>query len=150
MPIPADEFPLHQAPYSLAYAASSDRNFYDRSYWNAHDRSGEVFLITGLGQYPNLGVTDAFACIRRGDLQHTIRMSDALGPDRMNQKVGPYRIDVIDPLNELRLVCEGAEHDFEFDLRWRASFPAVDESPHISRNGPKIMLDAAYASEYGA
>ena len=116
MPIPADEFPLHQAPYSLAHAASSDRNFYDRSYWNAHDRSGEVFLITGLGQYPNLGVTDAFACIRRGDLQHTIRMSDVLGADRMNQQVGPYRIEVIDPLNELRITCAGKEQESALDL----------------------------------
>lgn len=149
MPIPADEFPLHQAPYSLAHAASSDRNFYDRSYWNAHDRTGEVFLITGLGQYPNLGVTDAFACIRRGDLQHTIRMSDALGTDRMNQQVGPYKIEVIDPLNELRITCNGAEHGIELDLHWRGSFPAVDESPHLSRNGPKIMLDAQRFAQVG-
>jgi hypothetical protein len=149
MPIPADEFPLHQAPYSLAHAASSDRNFYDRSYWNAHDRSGEVFLITGLGQYPNLGVTDAFACIRRGDLQHTIRMSDVLGADRMNQQVGPYRIEVIDPLNELRITCAGKEQEFELDLHWRGSFPAVDESPHVSRNGAKIILDAQRFAQVG-
>ncbi len=148
-PIPADEYPLHQAPYSLAYAASSDRNFYDRCYLNAHDRSGEVFLITGLGQYPNLGVTDAFACVRLGDLQHTIRMSDALGPDRMNQQVGPYRIEVLDPLKELRLTCDGDEWGISFDLHWRGSFPAVDESPHLLRNGAKVMLDAQRFAQVG-
>jgi hypothetical protein len=148
-PIPADEYPLHQAPFSFAHAASSDRNFYDRCYLNAHDRSGEVFLITGLGQYPNLGVTDAFACVRRGDLQHTIRMSDALGPDRMNQKVGPYRIEIVDPLNELRLICDGEPWGISFDLRWRGSFPAVDESPHLLRSGPKVNLDAQRFAQVG-
>lgn len=31
-------------------------NFYDRCYYNAHDRTGDIFVITGLCYYPNLGV----------------------------------------------------------------------------------------------
>ena len=42
-------------------SATSDRNFYDRCYFNAHDRTGDIFLVTGLGVYPNLGVIDAYA-----------------------------------------------------------------------------------------
>ncbi|CAB4601220.1 unannotated protein [freshwater metagenome] len=148
-PIPADEYPLHQAPYSLAYAASSDRNFYDRCYLNAHDRTGEVFLITGLGQYPNIGVTDAFACVRRGDKQFTVRMSDALGEDRMNQQVGPYKLEILDPLKELRITCDADEYGVGLDLHWRGSFPAVDESPHLMRAGAKVMLDAQRFAQVG-
>ena len=55
VPIPLDEFPVHQAPLSMAYPVSSDRNVYDRCYLNAHDRTGDVFAIAGLGVYPNLG-----------------------------------------------------------------------------------------------
>jgi hypothetical protein len=148
-PIPADEFPLHQAPLSLAHPASSDRNFYDRCYLNAHDRTGEVFLVTGLGVYPNLGVIDAFACVRRGDQQHVVRTSDALGDDRMAQAVGPYRVEVVDPLRELRLVCDGDEHGVGFDLRWRGSFPAVEESPHVMRAAGRIVLDAQRFAQVG-
>ena len=57
---PVDEFPIHQVPQPIAWPGSSDRNFYDRSYLNAHDRTGDIFLITGIGYYPNLGVKDAF------------------------------------------------------------------------------------------
>ncbi len=53
---PTDEFPIHQLPQPIAWPGSSDRNFYDRSYFNAHDRTGDIFLITGIGYYPNLGV----------------------------------------------------------------------------------------------
>ena len=55
-----DEFPIHQVPQPIAWPGSSDRNFYDRSYFNAHDRTGDIFLISGIGYYPNLGVKDAF------------------------------------------------------------------------------------------
>ncbi|WP_235738504.1 hypothetical protein [Nocardioides alcanivorans] len=61
---PLDEFPLHQAPLPMAWVASSDRNFYDRWYFNAHDRSGEVVWILGAGYYPNLGTKDAFVLHR--------------------------------------------------------------------------------------
>ncbi|MFD4183913.1 hypothetical protein ACFWPB_22890, partial [Rhodococcus sp. NPDC058514] len=76
-PVPLDEFPVHQAPLSMAHVATSDRNFYDRCYFNAHDRTGDVFLVTGLGVYPNLGVVDAFATVRRGGSQTAVRFSDA-------------------------------------------------------------------------
>lgn len=69
MPVPLDEYPLHQVPLSLAHVASTDRNAYDRSYFNAHNRTDDLFLITGFGVYPNLGVTGAFALVRRGDHQ---------------------------------------------------------------------------------
>ena len=98
MPVPPDEFPIHQVPLSLRHAGTTDRNFYDRSYFNAHDRTGEIFLVTGLGVYPNLGVIDAYATVRRGDRQWAVRCSDALGDDRMDQRVGPYRIEVQEPL----------------------------------------------------
>jgi len=65
MAVPLDEFPVHQVPLSMEHVATSDRNTYDRCYFNGHDRSGEIFFVSGLGVYPNLGVTDAFATIRR-------------------------------------------------------------------------------------
>lgn len=57
---PLDEYPVHQVPQPIAWPGYSDRNFYDRSYFNAHDRTGDIFVITGIGYYPNLGVKDAF------------------------------------------------------------------------------------------
>jgi hypothetical protein len=66
VPTPLDEYPVHQAPLPMDRVASSDRNFYDRCYFNAHDRTGDVFLVTGLGVYPNRGVIDAYATARCG------------------------------------------------------------------------------------
>src|ERR1044071_5242389 len=99
---PTDEFPIHQIPQPISWPGSSDRNFYDRCYYNAHDRTGDIFLVTGLGYYPNLGVKDAFMLIARssggrfgasGDTQTAVHLSDAMDQDRLNQHVGNYRIE---------------------------------------------------------
>ena len=45
-------------------------------------------LIVGMGQYPNLGVTDAFACVRHRDLHRVVRASRELGDDRMDTRSG--------------------------------------------------------------
>src|SRR4051794_17777133 len=149
MPVPLDEFPIHQVPLSLAHVGTSDRNFYDRCYFNAHDRSGEQFLVTGFGVYPNLGVMDAYAVLRRGDVQHAVRFSDALSHDRMNQRVGGYRIEVVEPLRRLRLVCERPDPGLGFDLTWEGSFPAVHEQPHLMRAGARAILDASRFAQVG-
>ncbi|MBS1847623.1 MAG: hypothetical protein JST73_05040 [Actinobacteria bacterium] len=150
VPDPLDEFPLHQTPLSMAYVATSDRNFYDRCYFNAHDGTGDVYVITGAGVYPNLGVVDAFALVRRGSHQWALRCSDALeSTDRRAPTVGPYRIEVIEPLEVIRVVCDGDEHGIGFDLTWTGSFPAEMEQPHVMRTGARAIIDASRFAQVG-
>src|SRR5690606_25385106 len=148
-PVPLDEFPIHQAPLSLRHVATSDRNFYDRSYLNAHDRTGDVFLVAGHGVYPNLGVADAFVTVRRGDRQWVVRCSDALGDDRLTPAVGPFRIEVVEPLRRLRVVCDTADRGLGVDLRWEASFPAVMEPRHVMLAGARPIIDASRFAQVG-
>jgi hypothetical protein len=149
MPVPLDEFPVHQVPLSMAYVATSDRNAYDRCYVNAHDRTGDLFVVSGLGLYPNLGVTDAFITIMASGRQSTLQLSDVLGTDRLAQRVGPYRIEVVEPLRQLRLICEPGEHRIGLDLTWTGSFPAVDEPLHTMRQRGRVILEGARFAQVG-
>src|SRR5260221_13070268 len=108
-PITLDESPIHQAPVPMNRVASSDRNFYDRCYFNAHDRTGEVFMVTGLGVYPNLGVIDAYATARGGNRQWSGRFSDALAERSLDQHVAGYRIDVVTSQHRLDLSCQSPD-----------------------------------------
>jgi len=81
---PLDDYPVHQIPEVMRHVGTSDRNFYDRYYFNAFPLAGDTMLIVGLGQYPNLGVTDAFALLRRGLAHRVVRASRELGADRMS------------------------------------------------------------------
>src|SRR5215217_145766 len=93
---PADDLPIHQVAAPVRQPATSDRNFYDRYYFNCHPCSDDMFLIIGQGQYPNLGVTDAFALVRRGDEHRVVWASRELGLDRMDTSVGPFKVEVIE------------------------------------------------------
>ena len=90
---PLDEYPIHQVPLPMRYVGPSDRNFYDRCIYQGVDHEGDVFFITGLGVYPNLGVIDAYATVRRGDRQWAVRASGSRPDDKLQQAVGPYRIE---------------------------------------------------------
>mgnify|MGYP003694183981 CR=1 FL=1 len=97
--------PSHQIAEPIRFVGTSDRNFYDRYYFNLHASSGELFMVMGLGQYPNLAVQDAFACVTRNGRHHVVRASRELG-DRMDTTVGPFRVEVIEGLKRLRFVLE--------------------------------------------
>lgn len=150
MPAPLDEYPIHQTPLSMARVATSDKNFYDRSYFNALDTEGDLFLVTGFGAYPNLGVTDAFATVRKGDRQWAVRFSDALEERSLDLAVGGFRIEVLEPLRRLRVVCEGDDAGgLGFDLTWEGSCPAVQEQPHLLMNGLRPQLDSSRFAQTG-
>ena len=146
---PMDEFPVHQIPQPIAWPGSSDRNFYDRSYFNAHDRTGDIFVITGLGYYPNLGVKDAFMLVRRGDVQTAVHLSDAIDQDRLNQHVLGYRIEVKEPLHQLRIVLDETE-GIAADLTWNGLFDVVQEQRHFLRAGTRVTLDAQRFAQLGS
>lgn len=143
-----DEYPLHQAPLPLLWPASSDRNFYDRCYFNAHDRTGEVFVVTGLGYYPNLGTKDAFLLVARGGSHTAVHLSDLCDGDRLHQRVGGYSVEVLEPLQRLRVRLQETE-GVSADLTWDGSFPVLQEQPHVLRSGARVTLEAQRFAQVG-
>jgi hypothetical protein len=95
-------------------------------------------------------VKDAYVVVRRGDTQHVVRMSDALDEERMNVAIGPYSIDVVEPLHQIRLRCDGDEHGIGFDLTWRGAFAPIDEERHLLRTGIRPILDTWRFAQLGS
>src|SRR5699024_3391872 len=118
-----------------------------RYYFNCHPKlaAGDepLFLIVGMGQYPNLGTTDAFAVLRRGDAHLVARASAEIGDDRMDTRVGPLRVDVIEGLGILRVVLEPDDRtpDLAFDLTFTANAPARLEARHFDRQLGRVTFD---------
>ena len=122
---PLDEYPIHQVPLPMRYVAMSDRNFYDRCIYQGVDHEAETYFITGLGAYANLGVMDAYATVRRGDKQWAVRMSGSRPTDKLSQQVGPYRIEVVQPYHELRIICDADDYGLGFDLTYRSEYGPI-------------------------
>jgi len=149
-----DEYPLHQTADWMRHVASSDRNFYDRNYFNLHGSSDEVMAIFGMGQYPNLGVTDAFLTVSHinaegVDEHHIIRASRPL-TDRMDMSVGPLRIEIIEPLKSIRIVCESNEHDIAVDATWTGLIPAHQEPGQFIRREGRVLFDTQRFAQLGS
>lgn len=146
---PLDDYPVHQIAEPIRHVGPSDRNFYDRYYFNCHSLAGDVCLVTGMGQYPNLGVQDAFAVVLHGDEQRVVRASRELGDDRMDTSVGPFRVQVLEGLRRLRVVCEPNEWDLDFDLTFEGAVPAVQEPRHHVRQQHRVVFDTMRLAQTG-
>jgi hypothetical protein len=138
---PLDDYPVHQIAEPIRRVGTSDRNFYDRYYFNLHGSSDELFLVAGMGQYPNLGVQDAFVLVVRGTRHRVLRASRELGGDRMDLSVGPIRIDVLEGLRRLRLSAAPNEHGVACELTWTGAVPAHLEEPHRMREFERTTFD---------
>ena len=147
---PLDDYLVHQAPVPVNQVATSDRNFYDRYYFGANTLDGSVIMIVAFGVYPNIGVMDACATVTvEGKTQHIVRASRELGHDRMDTKVGPIGVQVIEPLRKTRVFCEQTEHDLSFDLIFEGvTFPF--EEPHFLRHsGARTVMDYTRMTQNG-
>ena len=147
---PMDETLAHQTPDTFDRVSTSDRNFYDRYYFNMHSKAGDLFLVFGLGQYPNLGTTDAFACLVYGGKQYVVRCSRELQNDRMNTTIGPFGTEIVKPLQSMRIWCEKNEHGLAFDLVFEGTGPALEEPRQLIRKGPRITMDTSRYTQMGA
>ena len=143
-----DDYPLHQIPDVIRHVGTSDRNFYDRYYFNLHATSGELCVIMGLGQYPNLGVQDAFALVRRGREHRVLRASRALG-DRMDTSVGPLRVEVLEGLRRVRVCAGPNEHGLELDLVFEGAIPAFEEPRQYIRRRGRVLFDTLRFAQTG-
>ena len=146
---PYDDYPIHQTAEVLRHPATSDRNFYDRYYFMLHDSTGDLMMIMGLGQYPNLSVQDAFGLVRRGTMHRVVRASRELGADRMDTSVGPFRIEVLEGLQRVRFVLEPNEHGLAFDVTFTAAAPAVLEPRHFIRQYERAVFDTQRFAQTG-
>ncbi len=147
---PLDDYLAHQTPDTFDRVATSDRNFYDRYYFNCHDLTGDTFLVVAMGAYPNLNVTDAFATVvQRNERQFVVRASRELGSDRSRTVVGPIGVEVLEGLRRLRVWCEPNDWGLNFDLTFEGvTFPF--EEPHfLRRAGPRVAMDYTRLTQPG-
>lgn len=149
MPTPMDDYLIHQTSDTLDHPATSDRNFYDRHYFSAYAKDGDGFVALAFGQYPNLGVTDAFANAVVGDKQYIVRASRELDGDRGDTRVGPISVEVLEGLKRLRIVCEPNAWGLSFDLTFEAASPAYQEPRFFRLAGPRVVQDYTRYTQTG-
>jgi hypothetical protein len=100
-----DDFPIHQLPTPVA-EVGTERNFYDRYFFNGYNEDGSIFFGAAFCVYPNLNIKDGSFILVLNGVQHNFRYSDVLNHERMETGVGCLKIEIIKPLKQLRIIVE--------------------------------------------
>lgn len=145
----ADDYPIHQTAEPIAYSGTN-RNFYDRYFFNGYSQQdGEPFFAAALGVYPHLNVMDAAFCILDEKRQYNLHASKLLRMERLDTRVGPIEIEVIEPLQVLRLSVNDAEQGIAAELTFTGRFPAIEEPRFTRRVGSQTMMDYTRLTQNG-
>lgn len=144
----ADDYPIHQLTVPIAYAGT-DRNFYDRYFFNGYSKDGEIFFAAAMGIYPHLNIIDASFCVVKDSKQYNVHASRILGMERMDTFVGPIAVDVLEPLTKLRVRCGKNEYGVTGEITFTKRAPAVEEPRFIYQSGPRTTMDYTRLTQNG-
>ncbi len=126
-----DDYYIHQTSRPIATPATTDRNAYDRSFFNGYTDTGDLYFGISSARYPNLEIQDcALTIVHRGQ-QHAFHGSRRAPRDPHDMSTGPFRIEILEPMMTLRVVLEDNDTGIGADLHWiprTAHFPEDHQS----------------------
>ena len=121
-----DDFPIHQTPEPIAHPAASDRNVYDRTWYNG-----------------------AFSVATRGGRQHCFFGSRRAPLERTEMQVGPFRMEVIEPMRRARVVLEKNKSGITCDLTFSTRTAPIQEARQVLWAGARRTMDATRFDQFG-
>lgn len=143
-----DDYPLHQSAEPIAFAGT-DRNFYDRYFFNGYASDGSVFFAAAMGFYPQLGIVDASFSVIVDDVQHILHTSRRSGGERLDLSVGPVSIAIDAPLESVTLRIAPNDGLLAGELRFVGRHFPIEEPRFTRRNGTRLFMDYTRMTQNG-
>jgi len=144
-----DDYPIHQTPDPVSTPAITDKNFYDRYWFNGYDEQGGFYFAIAMGLYPNRRVMDASLSIVKDDVQHSFHGSRLAPDDPSENRVGPLRIEVVEPMRVLRVVLEPNESGVEAELLFEPRTACVEEARAPMKRDRRTVMDTTRFTQFG-
>lgn len=142
----ADDYPLHQTAEPIAFAGT-DRNFYDRFFFNGYSADGALFFACALGVYPQLNVMDASFAFCLGGRQYNLRASKEMLGDRLNLVIGPIRVEIVRPFEQTRIIIEDNESGLSADIIATGRHFPIEEPRFTRRQSNRVFMDITRATQ---
>ncbi len=145
-----DDYPIHQTPEPIAHPATSDPNVYDRTWFNAYNDEGTRYFGLGMAVYPHRNILDChFSTVEAGGRQHCFYASRRAPQERTDMSVGPFRLEIEEPLRRARVIIDDNESGVACDLTFSARTSAIQEARQILWNGQRRIMDATRFAQFG-
>lgn len=145
-----DDYPIHQTPEPIAHPATSDRNVYDRTWFNGYSSDGSQYFGIGMAVYPHRQILDcAFSTVSEGGRQHSFFGSRRAPDERTDMSCGPMRIEIDEPLRRTRVILDDNETGLACDLTFSARTSPIQEARQILWSGARRAMDATRFDQFG-
>lgn len=146
---PLDDYPVHQTSEPVAHPASSSPNVYDRYFFNGFDRDGELFFAAAMGLYPNRQVLDASFSVVHDGVQRSLHASGRAPLDRTETRMGPMRVEVVEPMRRLRVLVDDAGLGISASLEFVARTGPVEEPRFVLHDQNRVVFDYTRLTQWG-
>lgn len=144
-----DDYPIHQTAEPLFHTAASDRFTYDRYWYNAHARDGAFYFGVALCRYPNLGILDCSFSLAFGGRQYAFHASRRAPLEPTETVVGPFALQILEPMGRHRVVIGPNETGIECDLTFTPRTAVIEEGRQTLRNERFVVMDATRLDQFG-
>ncbi len=144
-----DDYPVHQTSEPISQPASSDRNAYDRYWFNGYAADGSFYFGIGAALYPNLGIMDCGFSIVRDGVQHSFHASRRAPREPSEVEVGPFKLHILEPMRRLRVTIAENETGIGCDLTFAPRTANVQEGHQTVHRAGRLLMDATRFDQFG-
>lgn len=145
----ADETILHQTPWPVRHASSSDVRFFDRYWLTAVNPAGGAGLIAGVAYYKNTGSCDGYTAIQEGDEQFNVRFARALDEDLDHKRVGDLEVRVVEPFERIEVRLSPRSSPLAAELTWTSVSATHLEEHHFDAPAGRVLSDMTRYDQLG-
>ncbi|MEV0247242.1 hypothetical protein AB0H76_11685 [Nocardia sp. NPDC050712] len=147
MLIPFDDYPVHQTALPLAHAGAGGADHYDRLWFNGF--RDDLMFGVAFCHYPNRTLMDGAFSVLRAGRQTSLFVSGRANPNPVDTRMGPMRIEIVEPMRVNRVLVDDPEHGISADLTYTATTPAFEEVRQNWRTGSRTTMDSTRATQWG-
>lgn len=144
-----DDYPIHQTAQPLFHTASSDRFTYDRYWYNGHAKDGAFYFGIALCRYPNLGILDCGFSLVIDGRQYAFHGSRRAPAEPTETVVGPFDLQILEPMGRHRLLIGPNETGIECDLVFTPRTAVIEEGHQTLSNERHVVMDATRLDQFG-
>jgi hypothetical protein len=144
-----DDYPIHQTAEPVFHTSTSDRFFYDRYWYNGHARDGSFYFGVGMCRYANLGILDCSLSLAINGHQYAFHGSRRAPQEPTDTTVGPFALQILEPMGRHRLVIAANDTGIECDLVFTPRTACIEEGRQTLRNERFIVMDATRLDQFG-
>ncbi len=149
MVTPFDEYPVHQTAWPVSRPATGDLDHTDRSSFFGADTDRGISFAATIAMYPNRQVIDAAVTLLVDGVQRSVFASGRIPLDRRQTRIGPIRLEVVEPLRTMRIVVVAPEHGIEGELVFHARTPVMERPRPLTGTLDRPLADATHFEQQG-